>query len=150
MFISKPIITLTVLIAITAISRQQAILPTITIINNDILDNPEDNIVYLNGQLKDSYDDATFNQIMNCKNGNLNIINRNSSKLDGQNLLVLLGGLPSAYQLNLTAHVSPNVDPQPFITVLNNTLISIDFNCQQDTANINNSNYFNKVDIKFT
>ena len=61
MFISKPIITLTVLIAITAISRQQAILPTITIINNDILDNPEDNIVYLNGQLEDSYDDATFN-----------------------------------------------------------------------------------------
>ena len=150
MFISKPIITLIVLIAITAISRQQAILPTITIINNDILDNPEDNIVYLNGQLEDSYDDATFNQIMNRKNGNLNIINRNSSKLDGQNLLVLLGGLPSAYQLNLTAHVSPNVDPQPFITVLNDNLISIDFNCQQDTANINNSNYFNKVDIKFT
>lgn len=61
MFISKPIITLIVFIAITAISRQQALSPTITIINNDILDNPEDNIVYLNGQLKDSYDDTTFN-----------------------------------------------------------------------------------------
>jgi len=60
MIISKMVI-LIVLITIITISRQQAILPTITIINNDILDNPEDNIVFLNGQLSNPYNDTTYN-----------------------------------------------------------------------------------------
>jgi len=60
MVISK-MVTLIVLITIITISRQLAILPTITIINNDILDNPEDNIVFLNGQLSNTYNDITYN-----------------------------------------------------------------------------------------
>ena len=80
-------------------------MPNITIINPDILDDPNDNLILVNGQLMDKYNDSSYNQVLNCKNGYLNIISRNDSNPNGQRLLVQLNGLPSADQLELAVNV---------------------------------------------
>lgn len=126
---TQKIVALIVLTMIVVISRQQTVLPNVTIINSDILDNPADNNIMVNGQLTDTYNDRIFNEQLNCKNGYLNIINRNTSKTNGERLLLQLSGLPPVDTLNITINFKPNLSPHPTTKVLNSSLISIEFNC---------------------
>jgi hypothetical protein len=104
-------------------------MPNISIINQDILDDPDDHLIIVNGVLTDAYNETTYNQGLNCKNGNLNIINRNHTNPNGSALILQLDGMPSPYQLNMTTSVQPNQYPHPTITIISPTIVSIDFNC---------------------
>ena len=48
--------------------------PTLRVANPEILASNSDPLIINNGNLSFEYDDSTFNQVLSCRNGNLNII----------------------------------------------------------------------------
>ncbi len=68
------------IILLIEVSFQQPLLPTITIVNTDIIPWNGNNNVISNGILNNIYNDTTLEESLNCKNGDLTIIdNTNGS-----------------------------------------------------------------------
>ena len=53
--------------------------PTITVLNPDILQTEEKYIVMSQGELSEYFDDETFNHVLTCRNGGLQIIDSTKS-----------------------------------------------------------------------
>jgi hypothetical protein len=67
----RPIILLSCLL-ITIHAQTPPI--SLRVANSYILENNDDALIFSNGYLNSNYDDATFNEGLSCRNGNLNII----------------------------------------------------------------------------
>jgi hypothetical protein len=63
------------MLALSAIAAAQSPSPSINITNTIILSDQDHFNVLINGSLNGYYDDTTYNQVLNCKNGQLIIIN---------------------------------------------------------------------------
>lgn len=62
------------LCVLLALGLSQSLLPNLEVANSYMLKDSADARIYSNGKLSDDYNDATFNEVLSCRNGNLNII----------------------------------------------------------------------------
>lgn len=113
------------LMALVVMGSQQSLNPSISIINTNILTDPALAQVFDNGTLNHVFNDSTYNYVLDCKNGELTIIN--SSK--GNNITFAYRGLGILDDTNTNIAVWPNNDPKPYLSFpIANTFI-LWFNC---------------------
>ena len=98
------------------------------------------------GQLNEVYDDTIYNNILNCENGYLNIINNTK----GNNIIFQYSGFGPLNPLNTQINISPNKEPSPYISSYSTSNIVLSFNCshEKDIENYDADNYFNKIDLQ--
>lgn len=113
------------LILLLLVSCARSMQPTLLMANVEILKENEDPRIYSEGVLNNDYNDVTFNEALSCRNGNLVIID--SSR--GTSAIIAYQGMQTLTPQEIEVSASPNIEPQPFLSAVNETHFEVSFNC---------------------
>lgn len=113
------------LILLLLVSSAQSVQPTLLLANIEILKENEDPMIYTEGVLNNDYNDVTFNEALSCRNGNLVIID--SSR--GNKAIIAYQGRHALTPQEIDVSASPNLEPLPFLSAVNETHFEVSFNC---------------------
>lgn len=103
----------------------QSVPPSLLLANVEILKENEDPRIYSEGVLNSDYDDTTFDEALSCRNGNLVVID--SSR--GDKAVVAYQGMNILTPQDIDVSASPNIEPLPFLSAVNETHFEVSFNC---------------------
>lgn len=62
-------------VLLVGLARMQSVEADLRILNAEAVDNLEETVVIESGRLRDIYNDTIFNNPLNCRNGDLQIVN---------------------------------------------------------------------------